>query len=335
MLACAVLQPFHWGPGLFFNLGWDWTDLRDEYLGTSDTYFMVSRAALWLVCLLLATKGLRRGMMELYARRPSSTGSAPLSARVLDVVRSLHMKVLGPTEGFSKPGVEGEESVYHSAGLASLSGYWLPHYGSDVLGIVIGTVHAAFLTYILTAYTALIPQLTGAHAAWRVWLPFHVLGTYAFNHWLFLAYHACPPLVPAAAISAAGELRPLGAVVAAGSVSPVSPGGANSPYHAPFSAVTRGYPLFRSVGWLAFWEVTLYVLMRRTFYPEFVVKMFVMFPLIGCVLVAAINMNRDVWRSVEQSRAYYAGHHKDAAGIAAGGAAAGVLVPMLPGGGRR
>lgn len=317
---------------MFFNLGWDWTDLRDEYLGTSDTYFIVSRMALWVFCLFLATKGLRRAMTELYTRRLASGSAAPLSSRVISVLRAMHMKVLGPTEGFSKQEVaDGEEPVYHAASLWSLSGYWLPTYGSDVLGIVVGSLHAALLTYLLTAYTALIPQLTGAHAAWKVWLHFHVLCTYAFNHWLFLSYHACPPLVPAAAVSAAGELRPMGAVVDAGSLSPGGSGGASSVYHAPFSAVTRGYPLFRSVGWLAFWELTLYILMRRTFYPEFVVKMFVMFPLIGCILLAAINMNREVWRSIEQSKAYYAGH-KDAA-TAAG--AAGVAAPMLPGGGRR
>ena len=339
LLSCVrslVLQPFHWGPGLFFNLGWDWTDLRDEYLGTSDTYFIVTRMALWVACLLLATKGLRRGMTDLYTRRLAVGSGAPLSHRILSVIRAMHMKVLGPTDGFSKHGVsDGEEPVYHAVSLWSLSGYWLPTYGSDVMGVVVGSVHALLVSYLLTAYTSLIPQLTGAHAAWKVWLHFHVLSIYAFNHWIFLAYHTCPPLVPAAAVSAAGELRPMGAVVDAGTISPSgSGGGASSVYHAPFSAVTRGYPLLRSVGWLAFWELTLYVLMRRTFYPEFVVKMFVMFPLLGCILIAAINMNREVWRSIEQSKAYYAGH-KDAAAAAGGAGAAGVAAPMLPGGGRR
>jgi len=46
----------------------------------------------------------------------------------------------------------------------------------------------------------------------------------------------------------------------------------------------------------------------------------------AAILISAINMNRAVWRSIEQAKAQAAGNKE---------VASGVYAPMLPGGGRR
>ena len=288
-------QPFHWGPSLFFNLGWDWSDIRDEYLGVNHWWFICTRVLLLLALLVFAVKGLRVAMLALYRRRPSSG----VAGKVIGALRGAHMKVLGPTDGFLKA-VDGDEDQYYGVSVLSLSGYWLPHYGSDVLGVVIGGAQAFLLAYFMTAYTVLIPMLTAPHPAWRLWFMFHTLGVYTFNHWLYLSYHAAPALVPAALHAPTGEMRPMGSSAA-------GEGMGRSSSTSSSSWLSRGYPILASTAWLAGWELLLYVMMRRTFYPEFVVKMFVLFPLLAALLIAAINMNREVWRSIEQARATAAG----------------------------
>lgn len=320
-LGFTTLKPFHWGPGLFFNLGWDWSDLRDEYLGVSHTWFVVSRMILWAACLFLATKGLKKLMMELYKRRSAGSTGAGLGSKVVNVLRAAHMKFLGPTEGYMRANDgTGEELVYVPTTLCSLPGYWLPLYGSDVLGVLVGSLHFLLLVYSLTWYTLLIPILTNPHWAWRVWMLFHILGVYAANHWMFLSYHACPPLLSAAAGAEALRASSSGVGGTVSALLPPSP---------PASALH--YPFLSTVSWLAFWEALLYFLMRRSsIYPEFVVKMFVMFPLIGACLICSININRAVWRSIEQAKAGAGGKET----VSGGGAAAAVqMQPLLPGGG--
>lgn len=325
-LGYTTLKPFHWVPSLFFNLGWDWSALRDQYFGLTHTWFCVSRTVVFLFCLLLAVKGIPKCMQALYVRRPSSSS---LGARVLSVVRAAHMAVLGPTGGYVRSS-DGEEAHFHSASMWSLSGYWLPHYGSDLLGILIGGSHAILLGLGLTAQTSLIPMLTAPHFAWRCWFAFHVLGVWAFNHWLHQAYHACPPLAGSgAALAAAAEMRPLtGGDKADGGR---SPGGLSASSSA---AALRSYSL-SSCLWLAFWEVLCYVLMRRTFYPEFVVKMLVLFPLLAAMLIASINMNREVWGSIAKAQKIGQQAAAAAAGMAQPDGPSSTVSPLLPGGGRR
>lgn len=282
-LGFTTLKPFHWAPGIFFNLGWEWSDLRDEYLGTSHTWFAVSRLMVWVLLLAVATKGLRKCMIAMYARRSGSAASG-FTGKAVAFVRAVHMKVFGPTDGYVRvqDGVS-EELVFVPATVWSLSGYWLPAYGSDILGVFFGTCQMALLGYLLTAYTSLIPIMTSPHVAWRIWFMFHVLGVYAVNHWIFLGYHACPPLM-----------------TAANGAESIALTGRSSP-NPSSAAMSHGFPL-SSVFWLAGWEVITYVLMHRTFYPEFVVKMFVLFPLVAAMLIATINVNRAVWRSIEQAK---------------------------------
>jgi hypothetical protein len=45
-----------------------------------------------------------------------------------------------------------------------------------------------------------------------------------------------------------------------------------------------------SMSWVLFWELLTFIMMRMTFYPEFVIKMFVIFPLVLTVVVASINV---------------------------------------------
>jgi hypothetical protein len=228
----------------------------------------------------------------------------------------------------------------------SLSGYWLPHYGSDLLGVLIGGSHALLLAFLLTGQTVLIPLLTAPHLAWRCWFAFHVLGVWAFNHWLHQAYFACPPLAgsgAALAAAASAEMRPL----TGATNEPDGPSSSRSPPPASSAAggASRAYPLW-TCAWLAGWEVLLYVLMRRTFYPEFVVKMLVLFPLLAAMMITAININRGVWKEIEKNQQLGAAAAAAAAGGSGsiapdGGAAspkngggAGVSA-LLPGGGRR
>ena len=291
-LGFTTLKPFHWGPGIFFNLGWYWSDLRDEYLGMSDTWFAVSRIILWIGFLLFATKGLRKLMIELYRTRSGSgnTNHSSITGRIVAAIRSVHLALFGPTDGWTrKDGTE--EWTFVPTTAWSLTGYWLPLYGSDILGIIFGSIIFFGIAYFMSAYTLLIPILTGPHWAWRIWLMFHVVGVYACNHWIFLSYYACPPLMNPSSKSETGRSSP--------SSSPSS-----SPQPPAPASNTVSYPLVASVAWLGGWEAILYWFMRRTFYPEFVVKMFVLFPLLAAMLITAINMNRAVWRSIEKSNGF-------------------------------
>jgi len=244
--------------------------------------------------------------------------------RALAFVRSAHMQILGPTGGYARP-TDGDSTaaVYYAPTILSLPGYWLPQYGADILGSVIGFSWAFFLAWFMSgAQTVLIPQLTAPHPAWRFWFAFHSLGIWAFNHWMHLAYFAAPQLYPTAAGGSSPELRPLTGVTE-------SPARTASPVPSSFSAtaagVSRSYSVL-SAGWLVFWEVLTYVMMRRTFYPEFVVKMFVLFPLLAAIMIAALNLNRDVWYNIAKQQQ----HMQGPTATAHGG-----MSSILPGGGRR
>jgi hypothetical protein len=136
---------------------------------------------------------------------------------------------------------------------------------------------------------------------------------------MLLAYFAAPQLhATAAGINgSSAEGRPLTGAEA--------PTGVKSASASSAPSVPRSLPVL-SAGWLAFWEGLMYVMMRRTFYPEFVVKMLVLFPLLAAILIAAINVNRRVWSSVHKQQQHIAGNTA---------AAHGGMSPILPGGGRR
>jgi len=334
-LGFTTLKPFHWFPGLFFNLGWYWSDQRDKYLGRSHAWFVMSRLLFAAIALLLASKGLKALITWLYRKRPVSARQH-LRGKLLHAIQSIHLKLLGPIGGFNVRSAEvsqlhSDELEYVAPTIVSLPGYWLPRIGSNVMGIIFGAVHTFALGYWLTTNRWLIPMLTSPNAAWQLWLLFHVIGVYAFNHWIYLAYHAAPPLLPTASVESAAAAAAEKGGLHTGD-SPLSPldGSRTIALAQPLPAIPPPPFPRSSMVWLCFWEFFIYFMMHRTFYPEFVVKMVVLFPLLATILIAAINVNRRVWSGIEWRRN---AEIKMAKGQQVTGS--GDKAPLLPGGDRK
>lgn len=58
--------PCDWWSGLFFNLQWEWSGLRDQYVKPHHAVFIITRSCVVLFMLFLAFKGIRSIAIQLY-----------------------------------------------------------------------------------------------------------------------------------------------------------------------------------------------------------------------------------------------------------------------------
>ena len=351
------LKPYNFAPGLFFNLNWMWAAERDARLGR--TYgWMIARWTVGCAALLwLGLDGMRRGVGWLMRERKK--GEAGWKA--VNAVRAAVISVMGAARDGDGERRKKTLDSAHSlspvpkasngatgaatsrASVLSLPYFWLPTLGVTPLSVVLAL--AAINLNGWTLYLWVIDRLVPAHIGWSLMCTAHLLLTYIDLQLLRYLYHFSPQYAPAAsshpsaAYSALSTLDdehaglmddiessapiPLGTPkrAAALSASPV-------PYtfyytsQLTYSPVIRLSPL--SLWAVVFWEWFTWLSMRTMVYPEFVIKMFAIFPIVAVLFMAHVNIWRYVLGQMKRDIDERSGLGREDALSGAGGGAGGL-----------
>jgi hypothetical protein len=158
----------------------------------------------------------------------------------------------------------------------SLPYYWLPKLGTDIVGWIVGL----FITYLTGHIVFLsIPTLTPAKYAWPTYISFHILFIYFFLYSISIAHQYAPYMNPFQQEGVRSHM----------SISDAKEG-----------KFVRNYLSIWELRWIFFWQMFSFSLMRLFIFPEFVVKMFVLFPMIGFSVLASVNVFRHVFKLMEK-----------------------------------
>ena len=283
-LGWTGLKPYNWAPGLFFNLNWMWHAERDRVLHKSYWGLMVRWGVVALALWWVGEVGVRWGVAQVMRERKRGERLA----RLLSPLRTAILTLMGTPRTPPPPSA------------LSLPYSCLPRLGVTPLAAILAMVAININGWPL--YWS-IYILTPPHIAYSILCTCHILLTYIDLQLLRYLFHYTPHTPTTS--SPDERVALLTDDDAPPQPSP-SPSTLSRAYHHASFVTAHSTPPTLHLSWystmlpLIFWEWFTWLCMRSGVYSEFVIKMFVIFPVVGLMYVSHVLAWRGLLTQMKQ-----------------------------------
>lgn len=329
------LKPYYWPAGIFFNLNWLWTQKRTDLLHESYMKYIITTTILLIIFYLFATKIIRALFFIYYKKWRSSSLNSMINTIIRHIIhpvaffQTVTPRNREPSDRSSILSTDNRNvitrlgsiiykivsligiwcplilSAYLCSqgmrdrnhkfvllstalstifGMISIEGRWLYLLGSDVCGWIFGLPMDVCLGFIVYEF---IPSLTPPHYAWPTFILAQCLAKYTCQHIIVLAYSHQKNMTQTHEHAYVPVRRKSNDINDTKSTDITS--STDTILHLPF----------RALYWHIFWSFVSWSLCRLTLFPEFAVKMAVLFPVLIVAFWTSINSYRNALRLIE------------------------------------